>query len=165
MRLTLTLLGFTAIVAYSIVGALLVNDWAVVAASEQPLDTTIARMDAAGQPYSAAGGIVFAAIGVSLATGWVVLSRRARASMTTWGIVAIWAAIIAFGAPAFFFASFGNLNSVGDTYLDWNSEATLALEAPLFLASLSAAAVALAALVIGVVRVAFGARRGGAVAG
>ncbi|MFV0429737.1 MAG: hypothetical protein ACK5KO_09975 [Arachnia sp.] len=54
--------------------------------------------------------------------------------------------ILMLGAPACFFASFGNLNSVGDTFADWSSEATLALEMPLYLVSCLAALVGLAAL-------------------
>lgn len=50
MRVTLTILGFATIAVYSIVGAILMNDWAVVAASEVPLASAIAAMDAAGQP-------------------------------------------------------------------------------------------------------------------
>ena len=53
MRILLTLLGIVAIVIYSVLGAMLMNDWAVVAASGVPLDTTIADMDSADQPYSA----------------------------------------------------------------------------------------------------------------
>lgn len=142
MRMVLlTLLGATAIVAYAIYGLLLVNDWAVSAASGLPLAETIAEMDAAGQPYSAAAGFVFAGLGILLAVGWAVMAwiprRRARGeSLVTW------AGVIALGAPAYFFASFGNLNSVGDTFPEWDAAAAFSLVAPLYAVSAVAFVVA-----------------------
>ncbi len=111
------------------------NDWAVVAASEMPLETTIADMHAAGQNYSTIPGFVFAALGLLLGLLWGVTTLFRRTALPNWAAVSLWAGIITLGAPAYFFMSFGNLNSVGDTYFDWNSEAAFVLVAPLYMAS------------------------------
>lgn len=111
------------------------NDWAVVAASEMPLETTIADMHAAGQNYSTIPGFVFAALGLLLGLLWGVTTLFRRTTLPNWAAVSLWAGIITLGAPAYFFMSFSNLNSVGDTYFDWNSEAAFALVAPLYIAS------------------------------
>ena len=134
MRILLTLLGIASIVFYSVVGLMLMNDWAVVAASGVPLERTIADMDAEDQPYSTVPGTVFAAMGLGLACAWGLWVWR-RSAVPIWAAVFSWAGILALGAPAYFFASFGNLNSVGDTYPDWNAEAAGALVAPLYAAS------------------------------
>ncbi len=135
MRVLLTLLGIVAIVVHSLLGATLMNDWALVAASEMPLETTIADMDAAGQTYTAIPGLAFAAMGVLLALAWGATTLFRRTSFPSWATVLVWAGIATLGAPAYFFTSFANLNSVGDTYFDWNAEAAFALEAPLYMAS------------------------------
>lgn len=135
MRVLLTLLGIGSIVVYSFFGATLMNDWAVTAASEMPLEATIADMDAAGQTYTTIPGFVFAAAGILLALAWGVTTVFRRTALPDWGTVSLWAGIITLGAPAYFFASFANLNSVGDTYLDWNAEAASVLEAPLYMVS------------------------------
>lgn len=149
-RMTLTVLGLAAIAVYSFLGAMLMIDWAVSTASGVSLATAIAAMDAAGQPYSAVPGIIFASVGGLLALAWavVVLHRKTRIPGPT--ALSIWAGIIALGAPAYFFLAFGNLNSVGDTFVDWNHEAAFALEAPLYVASGIAALVAVAALLAAV---------------
>lgn len=135
MRILLTLLGIVAIIVYAMLGATLMNDWAVVAASEMPLETSIADMHAAGQNYSTIPGFVFAALGLLLGLLWGVTTLFRRTVLSNWAAVSLWAGIITLGAPAYFFLSFGNLNSVGDTYFDWNSEAAFALEARLYMAS------------------------------
>ncbi|MDJ0316045.1 hypothetical protein [Arthrobacter antibioticus] len=135
MRILLTLLGIVAIIVYALLGATLMNDWAVVAVSEMPLETTIADMHAAGQNYSTIPGFVFAALGLLLGLLWGVTTLFRRTTLPNWAAVSLWAGIITLGAPAYFFMSFSNLNSVGDTYFDWNSEAAFALVAPLYIAS------------------------------
>ncbi len=152
MRSTLTALGLFAITAYAAVGALLMNDWAVAAASGVPIDTAIADMAAAGQPFSAVPGYVFAIVGVALALVWAALVLLPRFALPGWAAVSIWAWIVALGAPAYFFASFGNMNSVGDTYFDWNAAAAWALEAPLYAVSAIALVVAIGAIIVAVVR-------------
>lgn len=135
MRILLTLLGIAAIIVYALLGATLTNDWAVVAASEMPLETTIADMHAAGQNYSTIQGFVYAALGLLLGLLWGVTTLFRRTVLPNWAAVSLWAGIITLGAPAYLFLSFANLNSVGDTYFDWNSEAAFALEARLYMAS------------------------------
>lgn len=146
MRLLLTVLGVAAILAYAICGALLMNDWAVAAASGEPLRETIAAMDAAGQTYSVVPGIAFAVVGGVLAVAWAVVTLRA--SLPGWASFAIWAGILAVGAIAYFFASFGNMNSVGDTYFEWHADAAFALQAPLYLVSAAAAITAPTAVLV-----------------
>lgn len=135
MRILLALLGIVAIVMYALLGATVMNDWSVVAASEMPLETTIADMHAAGQNYSTIPGLVFAALGLLLGLLWGATTLFRRTPLPNRAAVSLWAGIIALGAPAYFCMSFGNLNSVGDTYADWNAEAAFAFEAPLYLAS------------------------------
>jgi hypothetical protein len=134
-RLVLTVLGTAAIVAYAAWGCVLMNDWAVVAASELPLDRTIRDMTAAGQRYTTLPGTIFAAVGGLLALTWGALVLHPRFATPAWAALSLWTAILAFGAPAYFFASFGNLNSVGDTYVDWNGVAASGREHPLYLVS------------------------------
>lgn len=135
MRILFTLLGMVAIIVYSLLGATLMNDWAVIAASEMPLETTIADMDAAGQTYTTIPGFVFAVMGILLALAWGVTTLFCRSALPNWAAVSLWAVIVTLGAPAYFFTSFANLNSVGDTYFDWNAEAAFALEIPLYMLS------------------------------
>jgi hypothetical protein len=135
MRILLALLGIVAIIVYALLGATLMNDWAVVAASEMPLETTIADMHAAGQNYSKIPGFVYAALGLLLGILWGLTTLFRRIVLPNWAAVSLWAGIITLGAPAYLFLSFANLNSLGDTYFDWNSEAAFALEARLYMAS------------------------------
>lgn len=148
MRVLLTVLGASAIVAYAITGALFANDAEVAAASGLPLDRTIADMAAAGQPYSPAPGIVFAVIGVLLAAAWAFATLLRRTRLAPADAVALWGGILALGAPAYFMTSFGNLMSVGDTYVRWNQEAAFALASRLYLVSGAALVVAVGALVV-----------------
>lgn len=135
MRILLAGLGVIAIIAYGVFGAMLMSNWAVAAASEVPLATAIADMQAAHQPYSTTPGIIFAILGTLLALGWGALMLFRQSPLPVRAGVSLWAVIIMLGTPAYFFASFSNMMSVGDTYYDWNSEAAFALEAPLYLAS------------------------------
>src|SRR5690606_34912615 len=74
MRVVFTLLGVAGICAYAFYGALLINDWAVAAASELPLAEAVSAMEAAGEAYSPAGGFSLAAIGIVFAIGWAVMT-------------------------------------------------------------------------------------------
>ncbi len=159
MRLILTLLGVAAILTYAILGAMLMNDWAVAAASGEPIDETIAAMDEAGQTYSVVPGIAFAVIGAGLAIGWAVLTLRPTTALPGWASLALWATILAAGALAYFFASFGNMNSVGDTYFEWHADAAFALQAPLYLVSAAAAITAPAAVLVRAIAAAGSTRR------
>lgn len=151
MRILLIALGVISIATYAVVGAFMMNDWAVVAASEAPLETVVADMKTADESYSPVPGYIFAAIGAGLAILWAVIVGTAGARLPSWAAVTLWALILAGGAPAYFFSSFPNLNSVGDVYPDWNSEAAWALEKPLYLASLIALGIALIAPIFGIV--------------
>ena len=128
-------LGLIIIVAYSLTGAMLMNVWAVEAASGEPLDQTISAMEAAGQPYTPIFGFVYAGFGASLGIAWAYLSLRFGRQAPGWALGALWAGIVMMGAPAYFAGSFGNLMSVGDTYFDWNSDAAWARESLLYLVS------------------------------
>lgn len=154
MRIAMTLLGAGLILVYAILGALLMNVWAVTAASELPLDVTIAEMNAAEQPYSPLPGIMFASLGGALAVAWGFIALKLRARVSGWAALTMQTWIIACGAPAYFYFSFSNMNSVGDTFFDWNAEAAFALEAPLYLVSGIAALVAVATLVMAVIELA-----------
>ncbi len=70
-------------------------------------------------------------------------------------LAVIYLALLVLGSPAYFMLSFTNLNSIGDTYADWDSEALARLEAPLYLTSLAAMIVLVLLLtVVGVRRLA-----------
>lgn len=148
MRLPLVVLGTAAIVVYSVLGAFLMNNWAVVAASGIPLDATIAELSAAGQPLDVVGGIVFAAIGAMLALAWGAMALLKRGAMPGWAAFVTWCAIVAMGAPAYFFGAFGNLNSVGDVIYGWDSDAANGIAAPLYIVSGVAAMLATVTLVV-----------------
>ncbi|MBN9612186.1 MAG: hypothetical protein J0H64_01745 [Actinobacteria bacterium] len=152
MRIGLTLLGLVAIAVYAVAGALLMNDWAIVAASHLPLSESLEAMSAADQPHSFFAGIIFAVMGGACATAWAVLTLLPRVGLPAWASLALWAAILVLGAPAYFIFSFGNMMSVGDTFYDWDSDAAFALERPLYLISLVALAVCAAALLAPVLR-------------
>lgn len=150
-RAPLVLLGIAGLFAYAILGALIMNDRAVAAASGLPLEQAVAAMDAAGQPYGVWAGIGFAAIGILLALGWAALALLARERQPGWAVLLLFGSILAAGAPAYFFASFGNLNSVGDTFVGWDADAAFALELPLYIASAIGAGAVLVAVVLGLV--------------
>jgi len=146
MRIVYTLFGAVLIGGYAVVGAFLMNGWVVAAASGVSLDQAITAMSEADQPYSIFGGLVFAALGVLLALGWALLALLPRVGLPVWASLALWAGILALGAPAYFFLSFGNMNSVGDTFSGWNAAAAFALEKPLYLISGAALLLCLGAL-------------------
>ncbi len=144
--------GVVTICIYAVYGVISMNDWAVTAASGLPLDTTIAEMNRAGQYYSTSGGIIFAALGILLALAWGYLVSSQRLKIRPWAAVATWGAIIMLGAPAYYSSSFANLNNVGDTFYDWNSEAAFAVEMPLYIVSGLALVLAGGALLLGLLR-------------
>lgn len=152
MRLILISCGAALVIAYAVIGALLMNNWAIVAASGVSLDNAIATMHAANEQYSLLPGLIFSTIGIVFALAWAAVALLPRAAMPTWAVVLLWASIIACGAPAYFFTSFGNMNSVGDAFYDWDAGAAFSLEAPLYVASLIATVVAVASIVIGVIK-------------
>ena len=145
MRTFLIVSGVITISAYAIFGGFMMNVWAVVAASEVPLETVITDMEAVGESYAPMSGFVFAALGIGLALLWALLVVKSGKGMRVWEPVMLWALILALGAVAYFVISFGNLNAVGDTYADWNMEAAWKLERPLYLISLAALGIAIAA--------------------
>ena len=145
MRTAATLTGMVAIALFGVWGALLMSSWVIVAASGMPLTASINAMEAANQPYSVLPGLLFAALGVVLGFAWVWLMWSPRVAVPAWAGFSLWAAIIALGGPAYFFASFGNINSVGDTFYGWDPAAAFALQAPLYLVSAVAAVIAIGA--------------------
>jgi hypothetical protein len=139
-------LGAGVILAYAALGALLMSRWELEAASGLPIKDTVAAMAADEQSYSVIPGVVFAVTGGLLAIVWAVTTHTAAGRVSGWLSAALWAAIVALGAPAYFFTSFGNMNSVGDTFYDWDSQAAFALVSPLYVISGVAAVVAVFAL-------------------
>jgi len=152
MRVLLVCLGATAIFAYSVLGALLMTRWELEAASGVSFDETVARMEAADEAKSDVPGICFAIFGVILSIAWVAASVNPRLRLPGWFSLSAWGAIVAFGAPAYFFLSFGNMNSVGDTFYDWNASAAFALVSPLYVLSGVGVIIAVTALIIGMLK-------------
>lgn len=148
MRVPLTLLGALVIAAYAVLGAWLANDAAVAVGSGLPLAEAIAAMKAAGQPYSPLPGVLFAVSGLLLALTWAVCALHPKLRPSRSASIVQWAGILALGAVAYCYASFANLNSVGDTFHDWNADAVWRLEAPLYLVSAAGAAIAVGTLVL-----------------
>lgn len=149
MRKLLATTGAAIIAAYAVYGALLMNNWAVVAASGIPLDETITEMAAMDQDYDSLGGWVFAAIGIALAISWLVSVIASGRQLPAWAAIGTWSLIIALGAPAYFFSSFANMNAVGDTFADWNASAAADLEEPLYIAGILALALLAAMGILG----------------
>lgn len=149
MRKLLATSGAAIIVAFAVYGALLMNNWAVVSSSGIPLDETIVQMAAMDQDYDSLGGWVFAAIGIALAISWLVSVIASGRKLPAWAAIGTWSLIVALGAPAYFFASFANMNSVGDTFADWNAGAAVDLEEPLYIASILALALLAAMGILG----------------
>ena len=123
------------IIIYAGVGAALMNSWAVTTASGFPLDHTMADMAAAGEPYSAIPGYFYFGFGVLLAVVWGAATLIRRFSVTTPAAISLWAWTLTLGAPAYVLFSTWNLMSIGDTYYDWNSEASGSLSVPLYVIS------------------------------
>lgn len=147
-----TLTGILAIILFGLWGAVLMSNWAIVAASRIPLSATIDAMGRENQPYSVLPGVLFGAAGATLALAWGRLMWAAHLKVPAWAGLALWSAIIALGGPAYFFASFSNLNAVGDTFYDWDAEAAFAREAPLYLMSATAAVLMVSTIVVALIR-------------
>lgn len=146
MRTLLTALGAVAVIVYAVLGALLMTRWELTAASGLPFADTVAAMDAAGQPYSAVSGVAFAVVGIVLALIWATWTLAPAIRPRRWPAVAVWGMLLAFGAPAYFFASFMNMNSIGDTFYDWNADAAFRTVAPLYLVSAAGAVLTVIAI-------------------
>ena len=100
MRKLAVTLGAGVILAYAALGALLMSRWELEAASGLPIKDTVAEMAAADQEYSVIPGVVFAIIGGLLAIAWVVTTLAAAGRVSGWLSAALWAVIVALGAPA-----------------------------------------------------------------
>lgn len=148
-----------AVMLFGAWGALLMSNWAIVGASRIPIAVSIDAMEAANQPYSVLPGVLFGAFGAALALAWGRFMLAPSTEIPDWVGLTLWSAIIALGGPAYFFASFGNLNSVGDTFYDWDAEAAFAREAPLYLVSALAAVIAVASPFLGLLQRASRTRR------
>ena len=148
----LTVVGAAVIVAYGVLGALLMTRWELAAGSGLPPEETIARIEAAGESFSEAPGVFFAVVGVLAALAWAAatLARATRGSGL--GSLAAWGVIVALGAPSYFFWSFPNMMSVGDTFDPWHPDAAFALVSPLYVVSSIGALIGMAAVVAGVIR-------------
>ncbi|HMR49834.1 MAG TPA: hypothetical protein PKE40_11155 [Arachnia sp.] len=126
--------GACAVVAYALWGTVAINDLGLVAGSGLSRDATIAAMKAAGQPASMIPGFLFLAAGVAIAGAWALFAHR-RSEITPGWIAAGWCVALVLGTPAYFFASFWNVNALGDTFYDWHAEAVADLARPLHLIS------------------------------
>lgn len=145
-------MGMAAIMLFGLWGAVLMSNWAIVAASGIPLGATIDAMGRENQPYSVLPGVLFGAFGAALALAWGRLMWDRSLKIPAWAGLTLWFAIVALGGPAYFFASFSNLNAVGDTFYDWNAEAAFAREAPLYLVSATAAVLMVSTPVVALIR-------------
>lgn len=154
MRITLTVFGGLLVLAYAGYGAYLMNVGEVVAASGLPLEQTIIEMEHAGQPYTPIPGFLFAGFGVLLAAAWTTMTIAFRSRLSGWFALSILGAILAAGAVAYFYTSFANMNSVGDTFFEWDSEAAFALASRQYLVSGLGALVSVAACIVGAVQAA-----------
>lgn len=152
MQGVLIALGTAFMVAYAVIGGLMMTRWELEAASGVSFEETMARMRSADEAASAVPGFVFAALGVLLALAWALMASVRRAQFSGWFLLVAWGGLVALGAPAYFVASFGNMMSVGDTFYDWNSEAAFALVSPLYVASGLGAIVAVVAFMMGLPR-------------
>lgn len=137
MRIAIAVAGSLLILAFGVFGLTVMNDWGLVAASHEPLDRTLDAMRRAGQDRALVPGGVFIVLGVAAASGPAFAALQSSA-LPSWALAAIYLAMLVLGSPAYFMLSFANLNSIGDTYADWDAEAVHRLEAPLYLTSLGA---------------------------
>lgn len=151
MRIVGASLGFLAVAAYAVLGALTVDVWAVEAGSGAPLGEARAAMQRAGQTYGIWPGVVFAVAGLLLGAAWAAVGVRNR-TIPAWVLLAGWCGIVMLGSPAFFAAGFSNLMSVGDTFFGWHPDAAWAVERPFHLASAAAALLLLGTLIAVAVR-------------
>ena len=130
----ITSLGAALTGAYSVYGALLMNRWAITAASGRSFEATVHAAAEHGEGLSSAPGWIFGITGVVLALTWSILTWR-RPAIPDPVVAGVWGLILAFGAPPYFFLSFGNLNTVGDVFASWSPDAALVLELPLYAVS------------------------------
>lgn len=144
--------GMVAVMLFGVWGALLMSNWAIVAASRVPIAASIDAVEVANQPYSVLPGVLFGTLGAALALAWGRFMWAPSTEIPGWVGLTLLSAIIALGGPAYFFASFSNLNSVGDTFYDWDAEAAFAQEAPLYLVSAVAAVIAVASPLLGLLQ-------------
>lgn len=161
MRNPVAGLGALVIAGYAVMGALLMTRWEIAAASGVSFEEAAATMKAAGQPVGYVTAMIFAALGIALALGWLWLTTSPNTRPTGWIAWALWGITVAAGAPAYFMASFGNLNSVGDVFYDWDAKAAFALVLPLYTLSGLGAVIAIAALMSGLLRQRFHRRKPG----
>ena len=154
MRIAIAAAGSLLVLAFGIFGLLVMNDWGLVAASHEPLDRTLDAMQRAEQDRALVPGGIFIVLAVAAAAG-PAFAALISSELPAWALAAIYLALLVLGSPAYFMFSFANLNSIGDTYADWDSEAVQRLEAPLYSTSLGAMIVLVLLLaVVGVRRLA-----------
>lgn len=154
MRIAIAVAGSLLVLAFGSFGLMVMNDWGLVAASHEPLDRTLDAMQRAGQDRALVPGGIFIALTVAAAAGPAFAALKSS-ELPSWALAAISLALLVLGSPAYFMLSFANLNSIGDTYADWDSEAVHRLEAPLYLTSLIAMIVLVLLLaVVGIRRLA-----------
>jgi hypothetical protein len=134
MKVFTVVAGACAVVAYAVWGMLVINNLGLVAGSGLPLEETLSAMVEAREPASMVQGYVLVVVGIAAATYWAIDSiRDARRGALV--VLTGWCAALVLGAPFLFFSGFWNLNSLGDTFFDWDMEAVAALERPLYLTS------------------------------
>jgi hypothetical protein len=138
--------GVVLVTAYAVVMVLQILVWNPLAAAPPglTLDEIHATMQAAGEwrPGAEVWEIGVAALGVALAVALLVAAavvRRPRPALVALGV----AVILAFGAPAYWLASFSMGMSLADTFAISGADAS-PWAAPLLLISGAAAVVAVA---------------------
>jgi hypothetical protein len=143
---TTAALGVLLVVGYAVVMVLQILVWNPLAAAPPglTLDQIHATMQAAGEwrPGAEVWEIGVAALGVALAVALLVAAavvRRPRPALVALGV----AVILAFGAPAYWLASFSMGMSLADTFAISGADAS-PWAAPLLVASGVAAVVAVA---------------------
>ena len=146
MKVFTVVAGAVVVVAYAVWAMAVINNLGLVAGSGLPLEATLTAMDEAGETASMIQGYALVAIAAAASGYWAVDSLRRRRGAVT--VLVGWCVALVLGAPLLFFSGFWNLNSLGDTFYDWNMEAVAALERPLYLTS-GLALVVLAALGLG----------------
>ncbi len=111
----IALLGTLAVLGYGLLAALqiaVLNPRAAVPGKE--LDQIYADAAAAGQPMGA--GWLFMAVGPVIAVAIMLWAWR-QVELEPSRIALTYLALVAFGAPAYFFASFGPGMALADTYM------------------------------------------------
>ncbi len=111
----IALLGTLAVLSYGLLAALqiaVLNPRAAVPGKE--LDQIYADAAAAGQPMGA--GWLFMAVGPLIAVAIMLWAWR-QAELEPSRIALTYLALVAFGAPAYFIASFGPGMALADTYM------------------------------------------------